>query len=200
MDYEGGSHPDQVLAYKVKFPVKKQYALMGDLGVGYTRYGSGLGYWIPDPETGEKIHYNGGHVTSFALNFGTSLQMTKSYRVRADSESRSYLGLGTISASLTYGLANNIAIYERQMIGSEMEFIDKTNEHTELSINALGWRVGIDQMLGIKNTGVGILYGLELGRLPMFSTPHPINGESVESSSFFFVIKLGLAIGSNPWK
>lgn len=197
VDYEGGSHPDEVLVYKVKFPVKKQYALMGDLGVGYTRFGSGLKYWIPDPvNTSNRINYIGSHVASFGLNFGTSLQMTKSYRVKADGESKSYIRIGTISASLTYGLVNNFAIYER----TETEFIDRTNEHTKLSINALGWRVGIDQMLGIKNTGVGLLFGLELGRLPMCSTPHPTKGVSVESSSFFFAIKLGVAIGSNPWK
>lgn len=195
VEYE--SRGGKNLVYKVKLPVKKEYALIGDFGLGYLRFLSGLSYSIPNPEDPlDKIGYRGGPVTSLGLNLGTSLQMTRSLKIVSNGISRSFVNIGTLSASLTYGLENDLSIYESTSSG----YVDRTNEISELTIQALGWRAGIDQVAGLKNSGIGILFGIEFGKLPMYSIVHPTSGGSIESKSLFFAIKLGLSLGANPWK
>jgi hypothetical protein len=189
VEYEGRG--SQILAYKVKLPVKKEYALIGDFGVGYIRFMSGIGYDISNPEDiFDKTRYQGGPVTSLGLNLGTSLQMTRSLKIVSNGKSRSFVNIGTLSASLTYGLENDLVIYESTSSG----YVESANETSKLSIQALGWRAGIDQTAGLKNTGMGILFGIEFGKLPMYSIADK------ESKSLFLLLKLGLSLGANPWK
>ena len=123
-----------------------------------------------------------------SLNLGISYMKSQSYKMTSNGISRSYRRSSRAYLYLTNAFLKKNNVYKDSEITSN-------SDYEKPKFISIGWRIGYEIMLGIKNTDKGISLGVEMGGLPHMTTKYVSSGAAVSASSIL-LLKFGFTLGT----
>ena len=185
----GGSRNTEVV-YKAKLPrvSKRSLAVTGGFS-GYRYYNGGD---LIASDVNSKDVYNLENVKQTCFNIGLSMNKTESYLMNTNEKKRSYWRYNRVFALLSLGLTSNYDV-TKTAANSEKTSLKKGDSGFEApGKKSIGYRIGAEKYIGIKNSGWALIVGLELDGLPGID-----NSVAAKSN---FMIHIGVLIGPKPDK
>lgn len=181
----------------VKVPRTTTRKLFVDLGLGYLNSPSNYKYRVDGGSLNQV--FLGGDVSSLFLQGGVTYQKIRSHKTVFDNMQRSSYKYGSFYGHFILGLVNKFPVYEEiTIVDGQGEFVGNSYFETETGFENLervnfGWRTGYRKTMGIKNKGMALVFGVEIGGNPGY------RGADSESGTSYFNLSFGLNFGKNPW-
>jgi hypothetical protein len=185
---------NQMVTYVTNLPRKKRRSICLDAGVHYSNWMRNKVYYITIDQ--EKEHIEARSLGSYGATLGLSFKTSGSQNIRLKDVSRSGYMYTRTFFNASYGLINNYTIYQKPTSESPV-LIDKTDDFNEVVILTFFWRFGWEALLSFKNSGIGIIFGAEVGLIPEYSIVEP---SAAFTRNGFFTMSIGVGLGNNPWK
>lgn len=200
IDYEYSGNSTKI--YQAKLPRKNSRTLELDGGINFQRRSADITLESLDT-VAKDISYFIGSCSNLSLTVGLSTQNIQSVKYITDGKEYGYWRRGRIYGYLTYSLTNNYTSYQSiYQYDSNGSIIDPKISNSQSGFVApkfsrLGYRVGLEKTLGMKNKGSGMIIGCEFGLFPYYYIPGNDSPYSTMESSFF-TFKWGFVLGKKP--
>lgn len=193
--------------YVIEVPRKFLNSVSFDFGFQTNRVASDLEIGLKNPvnpaSNVNNVNYYLDNHRSVSIQTGFSHFKSQSYKMTTNGTHRSYFRTRRIYANIIYGFVNKGEYYKKvYSTTSELVESDVADESIlELpEKKSLGWVVGYSKHLGIKNSGMSMWYGIELGGLPFLANEGYKDDVRLATPSTIFSMHFGLAFGPRPRK
>lgn len=190
VDYGGNT------VYIAKLPRNTSRSLQVNVGFSRIVTPSELDL-LNDSSVSSSLNYVAMNFQSINGKLGLAYHKRESYKVTADGISRSYFRYSRIYANLLYALSTSYKAY-----GTDYSNPSATPSTTEVSsgyvapaINKIGWSVGLEKHMGIKNSTLSMMIGVEFGKIPHLTSAN-IQGETIAAAPDLLQIHFGLGFGT----
>jgi len=140
--------------------------------------------------------------TFTAMNFssvngvaGVSYYKHESYQVTSNGISRSYFRYTRIYAHVLVAIKTGYDTYS-VTYGSAVTTAPAGSGFVAPEVNKVGWNIGLEKHMGIKNTSLSMCIGVEYGKIPHLTESGGTESENGSSPSEMFQIHFGLGFGT----
>lgn len=181
--------------YKVEMPRKRTRSLEVDGGINFQRRAASL--YLERMDTNLRdTGYVAATTKCISLTAGISLRNSQSMKFKTDDSPYSYWSNGRMYGYITYALTGPFDAY-MWVIPDGGDYSDKVYTPTSTGfvnpvLNRIGFRIGAEKTMGMKNKAGGMTFGFEFGRFPNF-----VSDETAfyQMPSGYFIGKIGFTIG-----
>lgn len=136
--------------------------------------------------------------SSFSGVAGISFYKHESYQVTSNGVSRSFFRYTRIYAHAVFAMKTAYTTYSidyGSSSSSPTTAAEATSGFISPSLSKMGWNLGIEKHMGIKNSSASICIGFELGKLPHLISKDQ-QGETTTSPASYFQIHFGFGLGT----
>jgi hypothetical protein len=188
VDYGGNS------VYVARIPRNIARSLQVD--AGFSRIVTPSDLELQGDSVNANVIYHALNFQSMGGRIGLAYYKRESYQVTADGVSRSYFRYTRFYANALFAFSTGYTTYGTDYSSSSTPVTtEATAGFVAPEVNKMGWAVGIEKHLGIKNSTASMMIAVEFGKIPHLSTA-AADGSKITAAPDVIQIHFGIGLGT----